>query len=74
MIELLTVAALTLAVAVVAMVITAVVARQVDRVSVVDVTWGLGLTATALVCALLGDGWLPWLVLGLVAVWGCRLS
>jgi steroid 5-alpha reductase family enzyme len=73
-IELLTVAALSLAVAVVAMVITAVVARRVGRVSVVDVTWGLGLTATAVACALLGDGWLPWLVLVLVAVWGCRLS
>jgi steroid 5-alpha reductase family enzyme len=72
--QLLLVSASSLAVAVVAMGITAVVARRVDRVSVVDVTWGLGLTVTSVVCAALGDGWLPWLLAALVTVWGCRLS
>jgi steroid 5-alpha reductase family enzyme len=76
--ELLTVSATSFAVALVAMLITAVIARRAGRVSVVDVTWGLGLTVLAVVCALLADGsadgWLPWLLAGLVAVWGCRLS
>jgi steroid 5-alpha reductase family enzyme len=76
--QLLLVTASCLVVAVVAMVITAFVARQVDRVSVVDVTWGFGLTACAVVCALLSsdsaDGRLPWLMVALVAVWGGRLS
>jgi steroid 5-alpha reductase family enzyme len=72
--QLLTVAASSLAVGVVAMVITAVVARRVDRVSVVDVTWGIGLTVISVVCAVLGGGWLSWLLAVLVAVWGLRLS
>lgn len=63
-----------LAVAVAAMSITGLVAWRIGRVSVVDVTWGLALTATAVVCALLGDGWVPWLLVVLVAVWGGRLS
>ena len=76
--QLLLVSASCLVVAVVAMAITAVVARRLDRVSVVDVTWGLGLTACAVVCALLSTeapgGRLPWLMVALVGVWGCRLS
>jgi steroid 5-alpha reductase family enzyme len=72
--DLLVVAPATLAVAVVAMAVTAVVARRVGRVSVVDVTWGLGLTAIAVLCALLGSGWVPWLLAALVAAWGGRLS
>ena len=75
--ELLTVSGASFVVAAVAMVITAVVARRVDRVSVVDVTWGVGLTAISVVCAVLGTsgtGWLPWLMVLLVAVWGLRLS
>jgi len=72
--DLLLVAGVCLAVAVVAMAATAVVARRIGRVSVVDVTWGLALTATAVACALLGEGWVPWLLVGLVALWGCRLS
>lgn len=67
-----TLAALVVAVA--AMSVTALVAWRIGRVSVVDVTWGLALTATAVVCALLGDGWVPWLLVVLVAVWGGRLS
>lgn len=64
------------AVCVAAMLVTAYAARRAGRVSVVDVTWGLALTAVALVAALLGDGaeWRAWLLFGLVAVWGLRLS
>lgn len=75
--ELLTVSGASFGVAVVAMVITALVARRIDRVSVVDVTWGVGLTVISVVCAVLGtsdSGWLPWLMVLLVAVWGLRLS
>lgn len=74
MTELLVLTLACLGVAVVAMVITAVVSRRVGRVSVVDVTWGLALTACALVCAVLASWWLPWFLLALVAVWGLRLS
>ena len=64
------------ALCVVAMLVTAYAARRAGRVSVVDVTWGLALAGVALVCALLGDGdtLRRWLLLGLVAVWGVRLS
>ena len=72
--QLLTVSASSLAIAAVAMGVTAVVARRVDRVSVVDVTWGLGLTVISVVCAGLGGGWLSWLMAALVTVWGVRLS
>ncbi len=72
--QLLTVSAVSLGVAAVAMVITAWVARRVDRASVVDVTWGIALIGISAVCAVLGDGWLPWLLLALVTVWGGRLS
>jgi steroid 5-alpha reductase family enzyme len=72
--ELVTVTASSFAVAVVVMVVTAVVARRLDRVSVVDVTWGIGLTVISVVCAALASGSLPWLLAVLVAVWGLRLS
>ena len=72
--NLLTVAGASFAVAVLAMTTTALVARRVGRVSVVDVTWGLALVAVALVCAVLGEGWEPWLVVLLVGIWGGRLS
>jgi steroid 5-alpha reductase family enzyme len=68
------VAGASLATAVVAMGVTAVVARRVGRVAIVDVTWGLALTATALVCALLSDNPVSWLLVALVGVWGLRLS
>ena len=60
----------------VAMTITALVARRLGRVSVVDVTWGLLLVAAALACALLADedAWRSWLLAALVAVWGGRLA
>ncbi len=72
--DLLVVAGASFAIAALAMAVTAVVARRIGRVSVVDVTWGLALTGIALACAALGSGWVPWLLAGLVAVWGCRLS
>jgi len=63
-----------LAVAVVAMVVTALIARRIGRVNVVDVTWGLALAGTAATSAALGAGAHRWLILGLVVVWGGRLS
>jgi steroid 5-alpha reductase family enzyme len=72
--DLLVVAGASLAVAVTAMTVTALVARRLGRVNVVDVTWGLALVAVALVCALLSPTWEAWLLLALVAVWGGRLS
>ena len=68
------VAGASLAVAVAAMTITALVARRLGRVNVVDVTWGLALVGVAAVCAALSPTWEAWLALGLVAVWGLRLS
>jgi steroid 5-alpha reductase family enzyme len=46
---LLLVAGLLLATAVAAMTVTALVARRLDRVNVVDVTWGLALILVAVV-------------------------
>lgn len=62
-----------------AMTVTAVVARRSGRFAVVDVTWGLALALTSVVSAVVatalstGD-WRRWLALGLVSVWGVRLS
>lgn len=63
-------------VCVLAMLLTAYAARRAGRVSVVDVTWGLALVAVALVAAVVGDGdpLRRGLLLGLVGVWGLRLS
>jgi steroid 5-alpha reductase family enzyme len=64
----------------VAMVVTAAVARRLGRVSVVDVTWGLGFVAVALVSAGVGmalgrgDRWHDALVVVVVAAWGGRLA
>jgi len=71
---LLPVAGLSLAVAVAAMAVTAAVARRLGRVNVVDVTWGLALVAVAVVCAVLSPTWESWLLVGLTAAWGLRLS
>jgi steroid 5-alpha reductase family enzyme len=70
------VSAATLTVAAAAMVVTAVVARLVGRYSVVDVTWGLALSAAGIVGLALGSGDLGRraLLAALVTVWGCRLS
>ncbi len=74
------VSGLVLLVVALAMVVTALVARRVGRVSVVDVTWGLALLAAALVCAVVGplvsdpDPWRSWVLVALVAVSSGRLS
>jgi steroid 5-alpha reductase family enzyme len=70
------VAGLAVAVVAMAQTVTAVVARRAGRVSVVDVTWGLGFVAVALIGAVFGDGtaWRRILVLVLVAGWGLRLT
>lgn len=72
--DLLVVTLVALAVAAGAMVVTALVARRVGRVNVVDVTWSLALTGVALAAALLSGTSLSWWVALLVAVWGVRLS
>jgi steroid 5-alpha reductase family enzyme len=59
-----------------ALAVTAVVARRVGRVSVVDVTWGLALVAIGLAMAVAGTA-TPgrrWLLAALVTAWGCRLA
>ncbi|MGL5809006.1 MAG: DUF1295 domain-containing protein [Nocardioides sp.] len=56
--------------------VTALIARRLGRVSVVDVTWGLGFVAVAVVSAAVADG-TPWrraLLLVLVGTWGLRLA
>jgi len=69
----------TLATVALSMGAAAVRAKQLDKVAVVDVAWGLGFVAIALVAALVGfaaddaDG-RRWVVLVLVAVWGGRLG
>ncbi len=69
----------TLAAVVVSMGAAAVRAKQLDKVAVVDVAWGLGFVAIALVAALVGlaaddaDA-RRWLVLVLVTIWGGRLG
>ena len=56
-----------------AMAATALMARRVNRVSVVDVTWGLALVAATVVCAVVGplvaetDPWRAWLLRALVS-------
>jgi steroid 5-alpha reductase family enzyme len=52
------------------------IGRRIGRYNVVDVTWGLGFIAVALVAAILGHGdpLRRWLLLVLVATWGLRLS
>jgi len=52
------------------------IGRRIGRYNVVDVAWGLGFIAVALVAAILGDGdaFRRWLLLALVSIWGLRLS
>lgn len=59
---------------VVLMTVTALVSRRVGRVAIVDVAWGLGFVLVALVCALLGDEPVRWVLLVMVAAWGLRLA
>ncbi|MCW2793290.1 MAG: Steroid 5-alpha reductase family enzyme [Nocardioides sp.] len=55
---------------------TALVARATGRVAVVDVAWGLGFVAIASTTALAADEGAVrrWVVLAMVAIWGCRLA
>lgn len=65
---------------VLAMGVTAVRIRQLDKAAVVDVTWGAGFVLVAVVTALVatasdeGEAWRRWLVVLLVAIWGGRLA
>src|SRR5262245_47224444 len=56
--------------------ITFAIGRRIGRYNVVDVAWGLGFVAVAVIAATLGHGdpTRRWLLLALVAVWGLRLS
>ena len=56
--------------------VTAVIARRAGRVSVVDVTWGLGFVAVSIVSGIAGDGtgWRRVLLVLLVGFWGSRLA
>ena len=54
--------------------VTALVAKRMGRVVIVDMMWGLGFVLVALVSALVGDTSVRWLLLVMVAVWGCRLG
>ncbi len=74
------VSAVSLAAVAAAMVATAVSARRLRRVSVVDVTWGLGFVLVAVVSAAVGlllgrgDPWRDLIVVLVVGVWGGRLA
>ena len=67
-------------VAAVVMTATALVARHQGRVVVVDIAWGVALTLSGLVAAVVGttldEGhpWRSWVVATAVGVWGLRLS
>lgn len=52
------------------------IGRRIGRYNVVDVAWGIGFIAVAVVAAILGNGDATrrWLLLALVAVWAVRLS
>ena len=65
-----------LATAAVLMTGTALIARAVGRVAVVDVAWGLGFVAIAATTAIATDegGARRWVVLALVGAWGLRLA
>ncbi len=69
----------SLATVVVSMAAAALRAHQLGKVAVVDVAWGLGFVAVALVSALVGFAadeadWHRWVVLAMVAAWGGRLA
>lgn len=76
----LVVSSVSLAAVAVAMAATALVARRLGRVSVIDVTWGLGFVLVAVVSAAVGmaleagQGWRDLIVVIVVSVWGGRLA
>ena len=51
-------------------------AKRIGNYSIVDVTWSLAFTPTAIVYAALSDGWVPRRVViaGLVSLWSLRLG
>lgn len=61
---------------VVVLTVTALIGFRIGRHNVVDVSWGAGFVAVALVAALTGagDGWRRVLLLVLVGAWGTRLA
>jgi steroid 5-alpha reductase family enzyme len=56
--------------------VTFAIGRRIGRYNVVDVAWGVGFVAIALVAATLGHGdpIRRWLLVALVTIWGLRLS
>ncbi|GAB20821.1 hypothetical protein GOEFS_132_00520 [Gordonia effusa NBRC 100432] len=70
------VAALSAAVLALVQAVTYLVGRRIGRYNVVDVAWGVGLVAVALVALVAGDGDLTRRILlaAIVSVWGLRLS
>ena len=56
--------------------VTFLIGYRIGRYNVVDVAWGLGFIAVAVVCAAFGDGdrQRQVLLLALVGIWGARLS
>lgn len=77
--DLLLVSAAALLAAAAVMTLAALRARQLGRVAVVDVAWGLGFVVVAAVSAAVGaategDGPRRWLVLVMVGAWGLRLA
>jgi len=65
---------LSLAAAAVVMGVTALIARRLGKVSVVDIAWGLVFVAIAWVCTLVGAGPRSLLLAVLVTIWGGRLA
>ena len=68
-----------LATAALLMLVTALAARRLNRVAVVDVAWGLGFVLVALTSTVVGlttdgDPVRRWIVLALVSTWGLRLA
>ncbi|MGH3635475.1 DUF1295 domain-containing protein [Mycobacterium sp.] len=70
------VSAISAAVLVVLQAVTFGIGRRIGRYNVVDVAWGIGFIAVAVVAAVFGDGdpLRRWLLLALVTIWGVRLS
>lgn len=58
------------------MTVTALIARAVGRVAVVDIAWGLGFVAIAATTAVAADAGSArrWVVLAMVGLWGLRLA
>jgi steroid 5-alpha reductase family enzyme len=58
------------------MVVTWLISLAVKDASIVDIIWGFGFVVVALVSAIVGEGFADrrWILLGLVGVWGLRLT